>query len=127
MRCIRSGTTKCNPLHRRAWVYEDRHRAVTILPQPGTEHNVSIDFLALPEEKERERGAERRECAGGQRAMATRDLTRRFAELRVLRHGADGAGLETKRPGDAFSESGLLDVSHACGQPSTRVVSRPEA
>lgn len=49
--------------------------------------------------------------------MATRDLTRRFAELRVLRHGADGAGLETKRPGDAFSESGLLDVSRACGQP----------
>lgn len=41
--------------------------------------------------------------------MATRDLTRRFAELRVLRHGA--VGMETKRPGDTFSESGLLDVS----------------
>lgn len=58
--------------------------------------------------------------------MATRDLTRRFAELRVLRHGADGAGLETKRPGDAFSESGLLDVSHACGQPSAHAVPLPE-
>lgn len=41
--------------------------------------------------------------------MATRDLTSRFAELRVLRHGV--GGLESKRPGDAFSESGLLDVS----------------
>lgn len=40
--------------------------------------------------------------------MATRDLTRRFAELRVLRHGVVG---ETKRAGDSFSESGLLDVS----------------
>lgn len=45
-------------------------------------------------------------------AMATRDLTRRFAELRVLKHGVEDAGgsLETKRPGDSFSESGLLDV-----------------
>ena len=42
--------------------------------------------------------------------MATRDLTRRFAELRVLQHGVDGGGSEAKRPGDAFSESGLLDV-----------------
>lgn len=42
--------------------------------------------------------------------MATRDLTRRFAELRVLRHGVEGAVLEGKRPADAFSESGLLDV-----------------
>ncbi|CAM9256331.1 unnamed protein product [Ascophyllum nodosum] len=44
--------------------------------------------------------------------MATRDLTRRFAELRVLKHGVEdgpGGGLETKRPGDSFSESGLLD------------------
>jgi len=41
--------------------------------------------------------------------MATRDLTRRFAELRVLQHGVEGS--ENKRPGDAFSESGLLDVS----------------
>lgn len=41
--------------------------------------------------------------------MATRDLTRRFAELRVLQHGVEGVS-ENKRPGDAFSESGLLDV-----------------
>lgn len=46
--------------------------------------------------------------------MATRDLTRRFAELRVLQHGVEGS--ENKRPGDAFSESGLLDVSGpSCG------------
>lgn len=45
-------------------------------------------------------------------AMATRDLTRRFAELRVLQHGVEG-GSENKRPGDAFSESGLLDVRKA--------------
>lgn len=44
--------------------------------------------------------------------MATRDLTRRFAELRVLQHGVEGAS-ENKRPGDAFSESGLLDVRKA--------------
>lgn len=43
--------------------------------------------------------------------MATRDLTRRFAELRVLQHGVEGSAAENKRPGDAFSESGLLDVS----------------
>ncbi|CAM9150205.1 unnamed protein product [Ectocarpus sp. 6 AP-2014] len=41
--------------------------------------------------------------------MATRDLTRRFAELRVLQHGVEGSASESKRPGDAFSESGLLD------------------
>ncbi|CAM9216562.1 unnamed protein product, partial [Ectocarpus sp. 4 AP-2014] len=41
--------------------------------------------------------------------MATRDLTRRFAELRVLQHGVEGSASEIKRPGDAFSESGLLD------------------
>lgn len=58
--------------------------------------------------------------------MATRDLTRRFAELRVLRHGIGG---ETKRPGDSFSESGLLDVSismcvspHSAGVPSVLCV-----
>lgn len=43
--------------------------------------------------------------------MATRDLTRRFAELRVLRH--DPSGVEGKRSADNFSESGLLDVSFA--------------
>lgn len=43
--------------------------------------------------------------------MATRDLTRRFAELRVLQHGVEGSVSENKRPGDAYSESGLLDVS----------------
>ena len=42
--------------------------------------------------------------------MATRDLTRRFAELRVLQHGVEGSVSENKRPGDAYSESGLLDV-----------------
>eukprot|EP00752_Nemacystus_decipiens_P009916 g8848.t1 len=41
--------------------------------------------------------------------MATRDLTRRFAELRVLQHGVEGSASENKRPGDAYSESGLLD------------------
>lgn len=45
--------------------------------------------------------------------MATRDLTRRFAELRVLQHGVEGSVSENKRPGDAYSESGLLDVSGA--------------
>lgn len=42
--------------------------------------------------------------------MATRDLTRRFAELRLLRHGIVG---ESKRAGDSFSESGLLDDAGA--------------
>ena len=28
----------------------------------------------------------------------------------MLQHGVDGGGSEAKRPGDAFSESGLLDV-----------------
>lgn len=45
--------------------------------------------------------------------MATRDLTRRFAELRVLQHGVEGSVSESKRPGDAYSESGLLDVSES--------------
>lgn len=48
--------------------------------------------------------------------MATRDLTRRFAELRLLRHGIVG---ESKRAGDSFSESGLLDVSHMVSLHST--------
>lgn len=58
--------------------------------------------------------------------MATRDLTRRFAELRVLQHGVEGSGSENKRPGDAFSESGLLDVRQACICLSSRVVGKTQ-
>lgn len=56
--------------------------------------------------------------------MATRDLTRRFAELRVLQHGVEGSLSENKRPGDAYSESGLLDVSECLRVPSTTCSSK---
>ncbi|CAM9645321.1 unnamed protein product [Discosporangium mesarthrocarpum] len=56
--------------------------------------------------------------------MATRNLTRRFAELRVLRHGA---GMETKRTGDSLSESGLLDdAGHTTNWAATRDMLPPE-
>lgn len=32
----------------------------------------------------------------------------------MLQHGVEGTGSENKRPGDAYSESGLLDVREAC-------------